>query len=829
MENDTCCRGGVAIRKRRPSGWRTFLLSSAALFAASASLNPALADQAELTIPSMPLNKALKEFGAQAGVSIVFSDQATEGLASVLIEGRYEAEDALSLILSKTDLKYQKLDEKTFVVREASFRSAQGVSAMPVAASAALQVGAGSAPASRGASRDTIVVTAQKRDQRAIDVPISLTAFGSEELKSISPQRLNDLQYLIPNVISVVSFDHSAGSYSIRGIAGGSSGNIGREAAAAVSVDGVFMGRTAAFNQDLIEIERVEVLRGPQGTLQGKNTMSGAINIITKRPDEEPEAKVQLTGGNFGLFRGNASISGPISDAGLFGKATVFGIRSDGYVDNINNGQNLNNEQAVGGRVHLRYAPNDRLDVNLTGDLMRERRARYNFEPLQGAPFVVLAEELDEVNFNQPVSADRDVGGVSLSVDYGLGGGLTISSISAWRYLDLRVVSDGDATAFDSIIGTNEEQQDQFTQEVRISTGQQEWYDIVVGAFYFHQSVDGFNSQETRPEFPFGEIGTLTQDGNVTTNSFAGFVHGIFDLTEKLELGAGLRYTHEDREFLFTQNEVPLFPFVQITDFTDTQDEGAFAPTASLTYALSDNANIYVKYARGFKGGGFNFSAVTNAQLSFDAETVDSYEVGLKSSLYEQRLQVNLAGFYMDYSDQQVTLLLGPGGINGNIIANAASSTSWGIEFDVNAQPTENFNISAGFGFTKAEFGEFFDGVSDFSGNRLQQAPRFNGNVSATYTIDLKNTGAIVMNGVYSYQDDFFLDPANASLLPSRNIANARVGYEAPGETWSLYLWSRNLFDERVAENFGGDPLGFVTGSAFNQPRTFGAELNFKF
>jgi iron complex outermembrane receptor protein len=601
--------------------------------------------------------------------------------------------------------------------------------------------------------------------------------------------------------------------------------NPGYDNRVSVYVDGIFAGRSAASNQATLDLERVEVLRGPQGTLFGKNTVAGAISLTSKKPDEELRGFIQGKVGNYGYTSVTGMLNGALSER-LFAKVMVNDTQRDGHVDNLFDNSELNGLDDQSLRLQLRWQ-GDSTDINFALD--RDKR---------GAPFHGreaandrAAPQIYEVSFNAPSLQDIDLLGVSLTVDHELANGMTLSSLTGYRDTEFQNSADEDYSPLDVATSALNETSDHVTQEFRLISAPNDRYDYVAGVFYFDQSNDATSSATGGQFFPRPFTG-VSVPATVDVTSWAAYFHGNYRISDSLELTGGLRYTWEQKEVDFVITDTTgLFTNGSYQDDRDVTD---LSPKIGLNYFASDSTMLYANYARGFKSGGWNVDFIsTFEQIAFDDEQVDSYEIGLKTDFWGGRGRFNTALFLAEYSDFQVFQFV-PLSNGGTIstITNAGEVTSQGIEVDLNIALSDALTVWATYGYTDASFDSFKDGGGpgvDYDGNSLPDAPEntFSLGVEGRYPIA---SGEWVFSFDYNYRDSFFTNPDNAavSAVDSYDLVNGRIGYEAEGARWSAFIWGRNLADSSDAIYASRAFLG-IGREVYLEPRMYGLTLQYNF
>jgi iron complex outermembrane receptor protein len=684
---------------------------------------------------------------------------------------------------------------------------------------------------------EEIIVTAQKREQNLQSVPISITAFTQAEIVRLGTQDFRDLSDYIPNVAMPGLASNIDASLSIRGISSDTR-NTGFDSGASMYVDGVFVGRSSAFITDSGDVEVFELLRGPQGTLFGKNTIAGALNVTTRNPGDQAEGSIEVQAGNFNLRRLRGWLGGPLnSDETVSASIAAMVADRDGFQSNVSDGRDFWALDNHGARGKLRFAPNDRLDILLSADAFRDQSRFNQMTPIFGLGAGCCADNPRNTDIDATGEIDRNFSGGALQIEYTLGNRGVITSITGHRNNERRFVSDDDSTSQPILETTFDDREDQLTQELRYSSTAAGgiWY--VVGLYYFDQEVTSDRESHTGvvgPDCPqcFAPIPfQITLDSLINTRAWALFGQVDWNLGDRSVLTVGLRYTDEQRDLdLFNLQGLPPFGIISL-DTTDSISDTDPSWTIALSHNFSERSMGYLKTSRGFKSGGFNADYVGSPELRFKPEYATTIEGGIKLQRLNDRLRLNTAVFHTDYQDLQVSIF-NPDDLSGFSIRNAAEATIYGLELELTARPGDAFDISAGVGYQKAEFDEFPDaggpGV-DFRGNRLADAPEVTGNLGAQYTWELPGGARIYVRGDFIHSGDYFVRNDNDALsfVDSYNFANARVGFESSEGNWVVELWGRNVGDDVYI--VGKDrPLGGLFGqdaAVYGQPRTYGVRM----
>ncbi|MDB5429051.1 MAG: hypothetical protein JWP35_167 [Caulobacter sp.] len=669
-----------------------------------------------------------------------------------------------------------------------------------------------------------VLVTARKRTENLQDVPASIQAIGADQLEKLNAKSLADLNGVTPN-----AHIDELGNLTIRGITS-SARNIGFEAGAAVYMDGVYLGRPLGNNQDLIDIDRVEVLRGPQGTLYGKNTTAGAISISTVRPGQTWRGAGEIQYGERNDWRLSAYVAGPLIADVLGIKLSVYGRKSDGYQKDLVSGGAYGNYDETGVRGELRLTQGS-WDVSLRGDYRRDEGMASAEEPVAGFA-LGFSPGPDTVAPNVAYTLPRKGGGVSLTADDSLDGGYTFTSITAWRTLAVRQHFDDDFSPLDIVFHIFADDYSQVSQEFRLASPADRRFTWIAGAYYFHQDLKSDRPVTLSTGFPVQ--GVMSDQVKTKTDAYAVFANGDYHFTDAITLNVGLRYTSERKTLNFDQQGVPAigYPFLTIDDhFTDSD----VSPTAALSYKVSPQVTGYVKYSRGFKSGGWNPDITTTPHIKFDAESVTNYEAGLRTRLLDNRLGINATVYYMDYDDLQVSQFLGT--FSGYVITNAGKARVQGVELDVQAQPTAWLSLGAGGAYNDAKYVDFDSGTgANYAGQQFTNVPKVSGFVTADINAPAFGGARFLAHVDYRYQTKTYFDDKR-SVYPgigpaaqdSYGLLNGNVGLGFDNGV-KLEAYVVNANDERPLVERQPDALGLgIVVERRLTPREYGVRLSYRF
>jgi iron complex outermembrane receptor protein len=713
--------------------------------------------------------------------------------------------------------------------------------------SAGLGQGAAAQSASPpGAASNTIeevVVTAQKVEENLQEVPIAITAFSADQLEVSRIDSVLDVARRTPGFIAT-EVNPAEPNYYIRGIGTeGINSNAGGDASVVTFVDGVYIGRGGGSNLELFDLERVEVLRGPQGTLFGKNVVGGLIHLVSRKPSAEPSLDLSGTLGNYERREARVRFNAPLSDT-LFVSGALMARERDGYTLNETTGNRVDDEGIIGARASLRYTPDETVDLVITADATRQRQRGQprdnvcNAANAGGIRCVGVNPDRRIVNAITDGFLRRDVGGVLADLTWRTPVGV-VSSLTAYRtakfdFKDPFFSNPVNPPNQIESINRNIEKSSQFSQELRLAFDSfDERLRSVIGVYYLSEDIRRDEQLDQRFPVPAQQgYGSFPQD--VDARSYAIFGQTALAVTDRLTATLGARYTWEEKEGRFQGIRVfgPGFPPPLAAEFDVRAEESwkAFTPRFAVDYQLSDDVLVYASAARGFKSGGFQGTAGTGASAAtpYDPEFAWSYEVGTKLQAFEDRLRLNVAAFQVDHEDLQVSQLVP---LCCVVIGNAATAEIKGVEVELLARPMRGFDLNASYAYLDAKFSDFASGATaDFTGNTLQRSPKNRFNVGAQYRWTLPQVGIATVRADYTQQSKIFFEASNTPLevQPGYGIYDARAGVETLDGRWELVLWGKNLGDELVATHITAFAPFQQILYTYQPPRTFGLTLNFR-
>ncbi|MBU4436455.1 MAG: TonB-dependent receptor [Alphaproteobacteria bacterium] len=742
---------------------------------------------------------------------------------------------------------------------------------------AMLALSAGHASAQSATSSDSgtaiaeIVVTAQKRAENLQDVPVSVTALTADTLAARGVNNVLALNNMAPG-LRISANDAAANpKIYIRGV-GLSDFNPNASSGVGVYVDGVYIGSPLAQMAGFFDLAQVEVLRGPQGTLYGRNTNGGAINITTKRPSQTFTSDASLEYATFNAVTAEAAVGGPIIADKLAFRAAAQVVKDDGYTYNRATGHNVNAADHWAGRLSLLYTPTADFEmltqvnrfVNRGDAIQPQHRALFPATAQATGAYGLCAANAyasgqctdllgyaDTDKNSQAIDSNLegkdkvDLFGASNQATWTLGG-VSLVSVTAWQWAHRNDLENTDGSPLQMLEINYRSRQQQFTQELRLQSNDSgaalNW---VVGGYFMDETVKDNTRQDTlreiRPLFitpdnptgisPGDSVAVFGWPYTQKTKGYAVFGQADYKFTDKLTGTMGLRWSSDDKHMNY-QSQIEDGLIVLLTS-DQTKTFSALSGRLGLRYEVTPDASVYATYNRGYKSGGFFGGLATTAEevQPYDNETLDAYELGMKSEFFDRRLRLNVSGFYYDYKNQQVFAQALRNGLSVLVLDNAANSKVYGGEAEITARPIQPLTLTAGVSLLHAKYGEYFSEGQDFSGNWLPQSPKVTFNAAATYVAALPSGGAIVANLDANYASKVYFDNSNAERLSQDPvwITGAQVSWRSPNHTIEAGAFARNLFDKTYVVSISNiDSLGEDLLS-MNRPRTFGAFLRYHY
>ncbi len=703
---------------------------------------------------------------------------------------------------------------------------------------------------------EEVIVTATRREEKIQEVPMSISAFTGAQLAELQADNLNSIQGAVPNLNLVKGRgSNSSVNIFIRGV-GQPDALQTFDPAVGLYLDDVYMSRIQGGLFKLYDIERIEVLRGPQGTLYGKNTPGGAIRLITRTPGQEFEAQAGVLVGNYDRFQAKAYMSGPVSDSFALGFSVLYDQR-DGFVTDPSDGREYNDEDTIVTRLKGNWDVNDDVNVVFSADYTKEDVAltlgraeaalvalNYNATFTATTPVLLQPAPTGKWNF----MTETDMGDLGGQITENYGGNVTVGwdindrtsfkSITAYRELQTEAYIDIDASVWSLGNVYVALDQSQFSQEFQLlgdNGGNINW---VTGLYYLHEKVpseqigwaDDFLQYVG---FPITFMRTIADDLN--TKSYAAFGQVDWQFAEQWSLGLGLRYTYEKKDYFRTTstftnilgNADPAYQFDDSDHWSD------WTPTITLDYAMNDSVRLYGRLANGFKSGGFNGRANLPADKSaFDPESVWTGEIGAKTIMASGKFQANYALFISKYEDFQARVSVGEGLDLSLPVLNAASLDLWGAEAEFVWVPVEAIQISSQIGYLHSKYGDGgftgADGVQD----EPAFAPKLTARFAGMYSFFLSGGSTINFNASASYRDSMWLSVENLDTLWESDywVLDGFVSWVSQGGRWTVMAGIKNAGDtEYKVEGQEFRSVGNIQTAYYGDPKTYTLALDYRF
>ena len=665
---------------------------------------------------------------------------------------------------------------------------------------------------------EEIIVTAEKREASVQDTAISITVYSGEELQNLEVRELQSLSAQTPGM----AFSRAGGEAQIylRGV-GNNTFGIGVDPSVALHLDGIYLGRAQMGLGQFMDLERIEVLRGPQGTLYGRNATGGTVNIVTRGPSSEWEGYARGYYGNFDRKQGEIAIGGPITEAtGV--RLAVRAIEDDGFTDDLDpaGGSDIDDQESISGRAILEFALNEDVLFRFQGDWTEFDSHNRTIRPLDGTGIAqalgaLPVADFDETRNSIPSYLDYETGGITAMLEWMLTDNIRLTSVTGYREFEDSFRFNTDGTEIDVTETHFERDTNQISEEIRLSSVGLERLEWLLGYYYYNEEKEEALGLPNRKFAAFA--GPFTRNsfnlfGENETTAHAVFGQASYLVTEQLKVTVGGRYSYEKKDdlgsFTFRLNFDGLLNPDNLTNPAmpreRTDSWNAFTPKAGLEFRYSDEVLFYFMASRGFKSGGTN--SLSTSPLGFDPEFIWSYEGGFKSEW--DRMRVNAAAFYYDYSDLQVSTF-----IDGTVrIDNAASAKIMGAEIDLTAAINERLTWRLGASVLDTEYEDFISAfgsnsggaiVSDLSGNKLINAPELKLSSNVNYNHPVANGATLTLTGQVSYQSKVYFSKENESLMSQDGYAlvDARLAYVSPSGKWEIAGLARNLFDKEYFQN----------------------------
>ncbi|MBY8933564.1 TonB-dependent receptor [Pseudomonas fluorescens] len=738
-------------------------------------------------------------------------------------------------------------------------------------------------PAANSSQLETVTVTTRRREESSQDVPTPMSVVSGQNLETQRVYRIQDLQQLVPSV-NVAYMHARQSSVSIRGL-GNNPASDGLEGSVGLYIDNVYLGRPGMAVFDLMDIEQLEVLRGPQGTLFGKNTTAGVINISTRAPTFTPERSIETSVGEDGYFQTKGTISGPLNDQ-LAGRFSAYRTRSDGDIKNEYDGHDLNGGSREGFRAQLLFKPNEDFNLRWIGDYNEEdssagTRVLYNTGPTingvnlyqsranaAGATLVNGSHRKVNLDNDQHVTVHQ--GGTSVEANWTLPSDFTLTSISSYRFWNFTPRNDDGLNVPASYNAGVSVEDKQYSQEFRLASPKGEFFDYVVGAYYFGSDLDNKSFAYYGPQADIwngtapGALANVTSVGNghIKTDSFALFAQGTWHLTERLDFTAGVRGTYEEKSAWVTRNAPVGGAAVTGAAATarrgragayDSGDLNQYSSSPSgllnLSYRITDDVLGYATLSHGEKSGGVNLAVgsapVAGADsLLIGTERANNAELGFKSTLWDHRLQLNANVFWTQVNAYQTNAYDAENRVQ--YLTNAGSVRSRGVEFESTVIPLRGLTLNINGSYNDVSYLSYKDApcppeVSqapgapascDLSGHQVVGASKWIGNANGEYKWNLDNGFEPYVTASYAFRSKAVgtVEDSDYGQIPSYAVVNFSTGLHGDFNQgqWDVSLWLKNAFDKTYYTTLWTGGNGGYEG-LLGTPRTLGVTGRYDF
>jgi len=699
---------------------------------------------------------------------------------------------------------------------------------------------------------EEVVVTAQKRAKSIQEVPISITAFSGDFLEKSGIKDMADVAAITPNFNIASTAEPASNRIQIRGI--GAAGNNAIEPSVGVFIDGVYYPRPGAVLGMLMDVNSFEVLRGPQGTLFGRNTVAGALNVTTRNPSEESEGKIELGYGDYGLYELGASFNGSITDS-VNGRLAIKSSSRDGYGYNTLQEEEYGEKEELLVRGKLSFDINEQFSVLVTADYgeidsggvgpavlnstVTPEFVAANLAVYGDSPVTEDSYDWNIHNVNDDHYSDEQQG-LSFDANYEFDNGMTLRSVTALREWEADNTRQDSMAVVSLIAGDTHYKTDTLSQEFHLMSAGDETVDWMAGLFYYEEEYDIYTSRDfgegfcdptiaTSASFLLASCqagvqeGVLDIDFQQELESIAVFGQATWNITDAWDTTAGLRWTKDQKQADYVAgyyNPAAFILHANESVLGMELEESQVTWFANVNYRITEDLMLFATASTGYKSGGFNSQSSGPAVLglerrTFDAETTTNYELGLKSTLLDGAMTANATLFRMDIDDFQDRAFDGL----SFIVVNAGKLRQQGVEVDINWAPIEQLRMVAGIGFMDSEYLEFDGapalpggGVQDLAGERRTYSPEWMTSLSADWTQSFGNDMVWFVGGSYSWTDDQNVGSSSnnnpQSMQDAYAVVNARIGIAAESGDWDVTLFGNNLTDEGTCQTIFDQAFG---------------------
>lgn len=822
----------------------------------SASMTQAEKLPVKFDLPAANLSETLVLFAKQAELSLLVSRPDAQSFQNKPVHGILTPTQALDRLLENTGLGFKFLDHETVSISTRHYQQIQNET---------VQTSSSPLQELQQNTIEELSVTAQRIHESLQQIPLSVSVIDRATLETKGINDLSDVGIKVPG-LTVSSYSLGQPTIHMRGM-GSNDDGAAMDSSVAVFIDDVYIGRITHIDFNNLDLEQVEVLRGPQGTLYGRNVIGGAIKLISKKPTVTPHASISLSTGNFQHRGITGIINGPIADNKLLGRLALTSQARQGWQENlILKSDDQHDDKRWGIKGSLLYQPHEMLSIQWNLDRNQENLNSSGRIPVKArTPIRILNENLQPIpvldQSGQPVLdsqqipvfetrlptdifadlggsptratnsdegyTDRNIQGISQRLKFNTDSGelLSITGYRESRFDWLEDSTGLPSFVTDQIIGNEVfETHRQFSQEIRWVSSVKEQIQYIAGLFYLNEITH-------RDEwFPFNLTAARSDQKNYT-KSLALYGALQYDLSEKWTVNIGGRFTRESKSLHQTSSNQGA-PAVILEDFSLNSNHSwkYFMPRLAVSYHASQDMFLYSSAAFGVKSGGFQGAPGTRelALRKISPESAWNYEAGIKSQWAQNKIRLNAAAFYTTYSDLQVVQFRTINNFGVFETDNAASASIRGMEIELAATPGKGITLSASYAFLRATYDKYNDlNGRDFTNNTLRQSPKHSVTASVHYTKPFLQ-GALNIRADYHHQSKSFREPDNnVTVQPSFSLVDGNITYTSSGERWKAMLWGKNLLDERYISHL------FILGgndyALYGTPRTYGISFTWNF
>lgn len=680
---------------------------------------------------------------------------------------------------------------------------------------------------------EIIVSGANQRLEKMQKAPVSISAITAKDVENLQINQISELNGIAPNFRSYD--DGSTGGFTI--IASRGISTIDNHPVVGFYVDDIPYFDGFSFPLTLQDVSQIEVLRGPQGTLYGRNSLAGVVRISTKKPVNNLKGYLKLGAGNFNAKDFTFAFNAPLVENKLFLRASTNVYDREGYLTNSFNNKKLQNRKAVDANIRLKYLANDRLSFDFLYNVNRKESDAYVFSYIsENATIEDYLKDPYKANFNEDVNNLSSSQNLALKAKANFNS-FDLSSILTYRASTNKALDEYDYTPLDMQSGKTEGQINNVTQEFRLTSNTDSKIKWNVGTFLYYINTKmlrglsvGEDAAAADPRIPFAF--TRFDDTENIQKGFSLYGQATYNITEKFALTGGLRYDFEEINFNVDRTfSNPVFPK---KDFSQKADFNSVSHKVALSYLLNDDTMLFINVAKGYRPGGINSFVVDKDKAVYDPETTQNYELGVKSNLFKNRLKLNLTGFYISYKDQQIYTAVD---ITNFVfgLENIGESRIFGVELESKAVLTRGLTLGLNFGYLNAKVEKYMEKIinqttgsiteADRKGKTLPVSPEFNSSANLQFIQPISKKINFEASTEYIYQSDIFFDVQNTAKHKAYGLLNARLGFTT--KHFDFFVWGKNITDEAYF-SYGYGASGFNLAS-YGLPQTYGANVTIKF